>query len=98
MTPTYVVLTRLEIPLVEPLPGETKAANIVNTGCVVCRFDFMNKLKLCGEHYQLKDLVLVARKIDLPAEAENVIEFVVPAETTPTVVEETVPEPEAVPA
>lgn len=94
----YVVLTRLEIPLVEPLPGETKAANIVNEACGVCTFDFMERMRYCKDHYQIKSLVLVERKIELPAEAENVIEFVVPAETTPTVVEETVPEPEAVPA
>lgn len=94
----YVVITRLEIPLVEPLPRETKAASIVNEGCDLCLFDYMNKVVPCKNHYKLKDLVLVWRKIDLPAEADNVVEFVVPAETTVPVVPETVPELEAVPA
>lgn len=94
----YVVLTRLEIPLVEPLPGETKAASIVNVGCKYCLFDYQDKFIACKDHYKIKDLVLVIRKIDLPAEADNVVEFVVPAEATVPVVSETVPELEAVPA
>lgn len=94
----YVVITRLEIPLVEPLPGETKAANIVNEGCANCLFDYQNKFVACRVHYKIKDLVLVLRKIDLPAEADNVIEMVVPIETAIPLVSETVPELEAVPA
>lgn len=94
----YVVITRLEIPLVEPQPGETKAANIVNEGCANCLFDYQNKFIACKIHYKIKDLVLVLRKIDLPDGIDNVVEFVVPAEATVPVVPAAVSEPEAVPA
>lgn len=95
----YVVLTLLEVPLVEPLPGETKAANVVNVGCDLCLFDIVTaKPKLCKDHYKKRDLVLVYRKVDLPTEADNVGEIEVQAEATIPVVQEAVPELEAVPA
>lgn len=94
----YVVLTRLEVPLVEPLPGETKAANIVNEGCDRCLINYQEKMVFCVNHYKIKDLVLVIRKIDLPAEAENVTEMVVPAAAEIPLIQAAVPEPTPVPA
>lgn len=72
----YLVFTRLEAPLAEPLPGEIKAANIVNEGCDLCLFDVTGtKIKWCAKHNAMdrEHLILIVRKID-------VIENVTPAE------------------
>ena len=96
----YLVFTRLEIPLVEPQPGEVKSANIVNEGCCLCLFDITGtRVKWCINHHRIKDLILLVRKIDVITE-EQLAETpaaVAMAETIPSI-SEGVDELVAVPA